>query len=428
MPDRRRICVMGLGYIGLPTASLLATKGFDVHGVDVNPDVVETVSAGGIHITEPELDVLVKSAIQSGRLRVGQLPEQADVFILAVPTPFGEAHRPDLGCVEASARAIARYLEPGNLVILESTSPPGTTERVAQWLEEERPDLRLPRASRYTSGDVVADVLVAHCPERVLPGQILRELVGNDRIVGGVDEASTEAAAEFYREFVSGAVLTTNSRTAELAKLSENTFRDVNIALANELSLICNHLDVDVWELIQLANRHPRVNILQPGPGVGGHCLAVDPWFIVDSAPEQSQLIRTARELNDAKPDFVVRWTASRADRLKEPVIACLGLAYKPDIDDLRESPALDITRRLAREHVGRVLAVEPNIRRLPPGLEEHGVQLVPIEDAMQQADIILALVAHRQFRRIPVSKLQEKILLNVCGLWRPDTPSAQAS
>ncbi|MCC5958834.1 MAG: UDP-N-acetyl-D-mannosamine dehydrogenase [Ectothiorhodospiraceae bacterium] len=418
MSERRRICVMGLGYIGLPTASLLATKGYEVHGVDVNPDVVETVAAGGIHITEPELDVLVKSAVQSGRLRVGLQPEPADVFILAVPTPFQENHKPDLGCVEASARQIASRLEPGNLVILESTSPPGTTERVAQWLEEERPDLRLPRASRYAVSEVASDVLVAHCPERVLPGHILRELVGNDRIVGGVDEASTEAAAEFYRDFVSGTVHTTNSRTAELAKLTENTFRDVNIALANELSLICNHLDVDVWDLIKLANYHPRVNILQPGPGVGGHCLAVDPWFIVDSAPEQARLIRTARELNDAKPDFVVKWTSARADRLKEPVIACLGLAYKPDIDDLRESPALDITRRLASDHVGRVLAVEPNIRRLPPALETLDVQLVPVEEALHEADIILGLVAHRQFKRIPMSRLQEKILLNVCGLW----------
>lgn len=410
---------MGLGYIGLPTASLLATKGFQVLGVDVNPAVVETVAAGGIHITEPELDVLVKSAVQSGRLTVATTPDTADVYILAVPTPFTEGHRPDLSFVEAASREIAPCLEAGNLVILESTSPPGTTERVAQWLAEERPDLRLPRASAYTASDTPADVRVAHCPERVLPGQILRELVGNDRIVGGVDEASTEAAADFYREFISGEVLTSTSRTAEMAKLTENTFRDVNIALANELSVICHRLDVDVWDMIALANRHPRVNILRPGPGVGGHCLAVDPWFIVDAAPEDTRLIRVARELNDAKPDFVVRWAATRAERLRQPVIACLGLAYKPNIDDLRESPALAITERLARDGVGRVLAVEPNIRRLPERLEQSGIELTRIEDAMQEADIVLALVAHRQFERIPAARLQEKILLNVCGLWR---------
>ena len=419
MTEPSRVCVMGLGYIGLPTASLLATKGFQVLGVDVNPSVVETVAAGGIHITEPELDILVKSAVQSGRLTVSTTPDSADVFILAVPTPFTEGHRPDLTFVEASTREIASRLEPGNLVILESTSPPGTTERVAQWLSEERPDLRFPRASAYTTSDTPADVFVAHCPERVLPGQILRELVGNDRIVGGVDEASTERAAAFYRLFVSGAVLSSNSRTAEMAKLTENTFRDVNIALANELSVICHGLDVDVWEMIALANRHPRVNILRPGPGVGGHCLAVDPWFIVDAAPDDARLIRVARELNDEKPGFVVRWATTRAARLRDPVIACLGLAYKANIDDLRESPALAITERLARDGVGRILAVEPNVRALPPRLEACGVELARIEDAMQEADIVLALVAHRQFERIPVARLQEKIVLNVCGLWQ---------
>lgn len=386
--------------------------------MDVNPQVVETVAAGGIHITEPELDVLVKSAVQSGRLRVSGDVEPADVFILAVPTPFEEGHKPDMHYVEAATRNIAPHLQQGNLVILESTSPVGTTEAVGRWLGEERPDLRMPQPTSYAATDGVADILVAHCPERVLPGQILRELVGNDRIVGGVDEASTDAAADFYHEFVSGEVLTTNSRTAELAKLTENTFRDVNIALANELSLICDHLDVDVWELIDLANHHPRVNLLRPGPGVGGHCIAVDPWFIVDSAPEHARLIRLARETNDAKPEFVVRRTAARAARIKDPVIACLGLAYKEDIDDLRESPAVVITRRLAEEGIGRVLAVEPHAAALPACLEQAGVELTRIEDALRQADIIVALVAHRQFRRIPVNRLQEKILVNVCGLW----------
>ena len=423
--QRQSVCVLGLGYIGLPTASLLATKGFEVYGMDVNPKAVETVSAGGVHIAEPELDVLVKSAVQSGRLRVSGEVEPADIFILAVPTPFQDGHTPDMGYVEAATRNIAPHIQPGNLVILESTSPVGTTELVAQWLGEERPDLRVPRASSYAATDGVADILVAHCPERVLPGQILRELLGNDRIVGGVDEASTDAAAEFYKQFVSGAVLTTNSRTAELAKLTENTFRDVNIALANELSLVCDHLDVDVWELIDLANHHPRVNILRPGPGVGGHCIAVDPWFIVYSAPDHANLIRLARETNDAKPEFVVRRIASRAERIKDPVIACLGLTYKEDIDDLRESPAVQITRRVAEQGVGRVLAVEPNVTALPACLEQAGVELTRIEDALRQADIIVALVAHREFRRIPVNRLQEKILVNVCGLWRLSIGSA---
>lgn len=381
--------------------------------------MVETIASGGIHIAEPELDVLVKSAVQSGRLRVSTSVEPADIFILAVPTPFREGFRPDLSYVEAATRNLAPQLAVGNLVILESTSPVGTTEHVAQWLGEERPDLQLPHASSYAATDSRADIRVAHCPERVLPGQILRELVGNDRIVGGVDEASTEAAAEFYHQFVSGEVLTTNSRTAELTKLTENTFRDVNIALANELSLICDRLDVDVWELIDLANHHPRVSILRPGPGVGGHCIAVDPWFIVDSAPEQAHLIRVARERNDAKPGFVMQRTASRAARIKDPVIACLGLAYKADIDDLRESPALQITRRLAEERIGRILAVEPNIARAPVCLDELDVRLTRIEEALRQADIIVALVAHREFRRIPSNRLQEKILVNVCGLWR---------
>lgn len=388
--------------------------------MDVNAGVVETIAAGGIHITEPELDVLVKSAVQSGRLRVSTEVEPADLYILAVPTPFQDGHKPDLSYVETATRNIAPHIAKGNLVILESTSPVGTTEKVAQWLGEERPDLSLPHAGSYAATDSTADILVAHCPERVLPGQILRELVGNDRIVGGVDEASTEAAADFYHRFVSGEVLTTNSRTAELAKLTENTFRDVNIALANELSLICDKLDVDVWELIELANHHPRVNILRPGPGVGGHCIAVDPWFIVDSAPEQANLVRLAREMNDAKPGFVVQRTASRAARIKDPVIACLGLAYKEDIDDLRESPALHITKRLAEEGVGRILAVEPNVTVLPECLEKVGVRLTRIEEAMREADIIVALVGHREFRRIPANRLQEKILVNVCGLWRP--------
>jgi UDP-N-acetyl-D-mannosaminuronic acid dehydrogenase len=407
-PSLPSVCVVGLGYIGLPTASLLASKGFTVHGVDVSARVVETITAGRIHIREPELDILVKAAVQSGRLKAGTSPAPAEVFIIAVPTPFTNGHKPDLSFVEAASRSIAPYLHGDELIILESTSPVGTTERVAQWIAEERPE---PESTKTLK--------IAHCPERVLPGRILRELVENDRIVGGVDEASTEAAGAFYEHFVSGQVLRTSSRTAELAKLAENTFRDVNIALANELSLICDRLGIDVWELIALANRHPRVSILQPGPGVGGHCIAVDPWFIVDSAPEQSQLIHTARQVNQSKPKYVVARIQARARRIHEPTIACFGLAYKADIDDLRESPALEITRALAGSQTGRVLAVEPHIESLPKELLEAGVEHVGTEQALAEADILVGLVAHRAFRKLPAGALQEKIVIDTCGIWR---------
>jgi UDP-N-acetyl-D-mannosaminuronic acid dehydrogenase len=409
---------MGLGYIGLPTASLLASKGFKVHGVDVSPHVVETINAGRIHIREPELDILVKSAVQSGRLQADTQPAPADVFILAVPTPFKDGYEPDLTYVESATRAIAPYLAPGNLVILESTSPVGTTELVAHWIAETRPDLRV--SGRGSSEiDAPEAIHVAHCPERVLPGQIIRELVDNDRIVGGIDDASTAAAADFYHLFVAGEVLVTDSRTAELAKLTENTFRDVNIALANELSQICDRLGVDVWDLIHLANHHPRVNILRPGPGVGGHCIAVDPWFIIHSAPEQAQLIRAAREVNNGKPGQVVAKVRAKAARIQSPTIACFGLAYKPDIDDLRESPALLITRQLAEEGLGRVLAIEPHIEVLPSSLAEAGVTLCGINEALEEADIVLGLVAHRGFRKVSRTVLQEKIVIDTCGLWR---------
>ncbi|HEY0158850.1 MAG TPA: UDP-N-acetyl-D-mannosamine dehydrogenase [Thermoanaerobaculia bacterium] len=407
MFEAKSICVIGLGYIGLPTASLLATKGYEVHGVDIRADIIDTINAGNIHIREPELDVLVRSAVQSGHLRASLEPKPSDVFILAVPTPFKEGHVPDLQYVEASSRAVAPHLRRGNLLILESTSPVGTTERVAKWVKEERPDL----------GD--GELFIAHCPERVLPGQIIKELVSNDRIVGGINDASTEAAADFYRSFVSGEVLCTTSRTAELAKLTENTFRDVNIALANELSLVCDHLGVNVWELIELANHHPRVNVLQPGPGVGGHCIAVDPWFIVDSAPTHARLIRTAREVNDAKPSYVVQRVRSRARRIKEPVIACFGIAYKADIDDLRESPALEIAASLLEEQVGEVLIVEPYVKELPARLASHGGRLVTQEDALSRADIIVGLVDHRPFKRIDPAELAEKVVIDTKGMWR---------
>lgn len=403
--NTQRICVMGLGYIGLPTASLLATKGHKVHGVDVRSDVVDTINRGSIHIVEPELDVLVRSAVHSGNLVASLEPAEADLFVLAVPTPFAEGHVPDLSYVDAATESIAPYVRAGNLVILESTSPVGTTERVAERLSALRPDL---------VEDGRRTFHVAHCPERVLPGHILRELVDNDRIVGGVDPASAEVAAAFYRTFVSGEVLVTNARTAELAKLTENSFRDVNIAFANELSMVCGTLDIDVWEVIALANRHPRVQILNPGPGVGGHCLAVDPWFIVSSASDEARLIRTAREVNVAKEDWVVRRVLDRAERFRKPVIACLGLAYKPDIDDLRESPALHVTRSIIEAMPeAEVLAVEPNLREL------EGFDVVPLEEAIGRADIVVGLVAHTPFKRMDRSRLQEKVVIDACGLFR---------
>jgi UDP-N-acetyl-D-mannosaminuronic acid dehydrogenase len=397
------VCVLGLGYIGLPTASLLATKGLSVLGVDVKPEVVKTISQGNIHIVEPDLDILVRSAVHSGNLRASTRPTKADVFIIAVPTPFKEGMLPDMRFVESATELMTPSLETGNLVILESTSPVGTTEWIAAYIQEHRPDLA--RSGRLA-------VHVAHCPERVLPGRILHELVENDRVVGGVDKASTEAAVAFYRRFVRGAVLSTDSRTAEMAKLTENSFRDVNIAFANELSMVCDRMGINVWDLIRLANRHPRVNILSPGPGVGGHCLAVDPWFIVASAPEVTRLIRTAREVNLAKEHWVLQRVEERASRFHEPVIACLGLAYKPDIDDMRESPAMAVTRALV-DAGHKVLAVEPNVREVP------GFVLVPLEEALKRADIVVMLVAHREFLAIDPEILKEKVLIDTCGVVR---------
>lgn len=403
--DVKQIVVMGLGYIGLPTASLLATKGHQVLGVDINPKTVETINRGEIHIVEPDLDILVKSAVHSGNLRAALAPEAGEIFIIAVPTPFQDGHVPDLSYVDAATRTIAPFLARGNLVILESTSPVGTTERMRDILLAERPDLL---------GQENAELFIAHCPERVLPGQILRELVSNDRIIGGIDPPSQQRTAEFYRTFVTGQVLVTDARTAEMAKLTENSFRDVNIAFANELSLVCDRLGIDVWELISLANRHPRVNILQPGPGVGGHCIAVDPWFIVSAAPEEARLIRTAREVNDAKPAWVLEKIRTRARRFKDPVIGCLGLAFKANIDDLRESPSLEIVRELLQSGVGRVMACEPN---LEDGVE--GLPLYPLAEVLREADILVVLVDHDEFRRVDRNLLKEKVVIDTRGIWR---------
>ena len=397
----KKICVIGLGYIGLPTASLLGTKGYEVLGVDVNPSVVDTINRGEVHIVEPGLDILVRSAIQAGNLTAALEPSPADVFILAVSTPFKEGFQPDLSQVEAASRKIAPVIRPGNLVILESTSPVKTTEEVIA------PILK---AAGHKVGE---DVFLAHCPERVLPGRILTELVENDRIVGGINEASSEVAAEFYREFVSGEVLVTDAATAEFSKLAENTFRDVNIALANEISMLCDKEGINPWDVIGLANRHPRVQILQPGPGVGGHCIAVDPWFLVARAPDEARLIRTAREVNDSKIDWVVGKVKTCAERFKRPVIACLGLSFKADIDDLRESPAVKIVDQLISEDIGQILVSEPNI-------SEHGrFTLVDHQAAVAQADIVLLLVDHREFKRLKAIDFKEKILIDTRGAIR---------
>jgi len=397
----KTICVIGLGYIGLPTASLLGTKGYQVHGVDMNQHVVDTINQGKIHIVEPDLDILVKSAVQAGNLTAGLEPTKADVFILAVPTPFKIGHEPDLSYVEAATKMIAPYVEPGNLVILESTSPVGTTDEIVTQIMKEE------------GHDTEKDVFVAHCPERVLPGRILAELVQNDRIVGGINDVSTEQAVEFYNTFVNGQVLSTDARTAELSKLTENSFRDVNIAFANELSLICDKEGINVWEMIALANRHPRVNILNPGPGVGGHCIAVDPWFIVSRAPELARLVRTAREVNDYKPAWVIDKVRNNAEKFKHPVIGCLGLAFKADVDDLRESPSVNIVKSLMREHLGDIMIAEPNLK------SHKEYDLHPYNEVVEAADIILLLVDHKEFRQLRAADLKEKILIDTRGVIR---------
>ena len=411
----KKICMIGLGYIGLPTAAIMASRGLEVVGVDVNQQTVDTINQGKIHIVEPDLDIVVRSVVQTGQLKATTTTESADAFLIAVPTPFKENHKPDLSYIKAAAKSIAPVLEKGNLVILESTSPVGTTEKLAEWLAEERPDLSFPQQNKKN-----ADIAIAQCPERVLPGYVLQELVSNDRIIGGMTPKCAEAASKLYKTFVKGDCLITSARTAELSKLTENAYRDVNIAFANELSLVCEELHVNVWEMIELANHHPRVNILQPGPGVGGHCIAVDPWFIVDSAPKQAQLIRTARIVNDGKPNYVLDKVKAKAERFKNPRIACFGLAFKADIDDLRESPALQIVEQLAKEQVGELLVVEPHIHELPATLQQSAnTQLLDTESALAEADILLGLVDHNEFKEIDQDLLKEKIVIDLRGMWR---------
>ncbi|MCQ0090554.1 UDP-N-acetyl-D-mannosamine dehydrogenase [Roseovarius sp. M141] len=414
------ISLIGLGYIGLPTAALFAARGTQVVGVDISQKVVDTINAGKIHIVEPELDGIVHKAVTGGKLRATRTPEPADAFIIAVPTPFKDNHEPDLSYIQSAALMIAPVLKPGDLVILESTSPVGATEQMAGWLAEARADLSFPQ----TAGED-ADIQIAHCPERILPGQVVRELVENDRIIGGMTARASEMAVAMYKLVVKGNCAITNARTAEMCKLTENSCRDVSIAFANELSMICDALDIDVWELIALANRHPRINILQPGAGVGGHCIAVDPWFIVSSAPETARLIRTARMRNDEKPDWVLQKgkdaimqvLADNPDRaMKDVKVACLGLAFKPDIDDLRESPAMQIAHGFA--DLGcRVLAVEPHIDTLPGSFAAKPVTLTPLADALAQADVVCVLVRHSAFADLRPRVPATTRVLDVVGI-----------
>lgn len=421
----KTVSVYGLGYIGLPTAAMFANSGVNVVGVDVNKDIIETINSGSIHIVEPGLDKIVSTCVANGKLRATEAPEGADAFIIAVPTPFKsndtKIPEPDLTYIEQACSNIAKVLKVGDLVILESTSPIGATEKVCGWLSEMRPDLTIAGKDKTYS-----DVNVAHCPERVLPGKVMKELICNDRIIGGITSECAKAATSLYQIFVRGSCFETDARTAEMAKLAENASRDVQIAFANELSLICDELDINVWNLIELANKHPRVNILQPGPGVGGHCIAVDPWFIASAAPTTSKMIKTARMVNDEKPNWVIEKTksaitkleASQSDTKKKPIrVVCFGLTFKANIDDLRESPALDITRKLAEQYSDQVYAVEPNINN--PSVFSHELfNKVSYEEGLEIGDIFVLLVDHDEFRSFNRNEYKTKIILDTRGIW----------
>ncbi|MFM5908888.1 MAG: UDP-N-acetyl-D-mannosamine dehydrogenase [Novosphingobium sp.] len=413
------VCVVGLGYIGLPTAAIVARAGCRVNGVDVSEKVVETINRGEIHIEEVDLDGLVHGVVSRGLLTASTSVKPADVFIIAVPTPFDKDHAPDLTYVLNAGRSVAPVLKAGDVVILESTSPVGTTEQLRDLLAAERPDLKFPGLTGETP-----DVSIAYCPERVLPGKILEELTNNDRSIGGITPRCARKALAFYKLFVRGTCVTTDSRSAEMTKLVENAYRDVNIAFANELSIISDKLGLDVWEVIRLANRHPRVNILQPGPGVGGHCIAVDPWFIVHSAPEESPLIRTARGVNDCKIHHVIAQADELVKANPQARIACLGLAFKANIDDFRESPARLVAATLARRFGTRVSVVEPYAAELPREFEGTGANLIDIDAALEDCDLLIVLVDHDVFRVVPLAERAGKIVYDTRGIW-PDQPKA---
>lgn len=414
MSNISSVAVIGLGYIGLPTAAILADNGLRVYGVDVNQSAVDAINAGDVPFVEPELGDFVERTVKAGALTASTDTPAADAYIVAVPTPFFADKTPDLSYIETAGRTLAAQLSGDELVILESTSPPGATDRLAEVIHEERPDLAEQGTLQF-----------AHAPERVLPGQVMRELVTNDRIIGGSTPEAAERAVELYRTFCEAELVTTNTRTAEMSKLVENSFRDVNIAFANELSMISDQIGVDVWEVIELANRHPRVNILQPGPGVGGHCIAVDPWFIVAAAPETATIIRSAREINDAKPQWVVNQVKAAAfDVLQEtgrtPVIATLGLAFKPNIDDLRESPALNITEALSDQFSeSKILSAEPHIDELPQRLQNRdNLTLTPVDEAIERADIVVLLVDHAAFADLGEAAYKKRVI-DTRGQWR---------
>ena len=413
-----KVVVVGLGYIGLPTAAVIARTGASVLGIDVSAHVVETVNSGKVHIEEVDLDGLVSGVVARGTLRASTQIEAADVFVIAVPTPFAADHAPNIGYVLDAAKSIASVLKAGDVVVLESTSPVGTTEKVRDLLAELRPDLKVPGRSNGDSPDVA----IAYCPERVLPGRILVELIDNDRVIGGITPRCARKALQFYRRFVRGACVTTTSRAAEMTKLTENAFRDVNIAFANELSRVADTMDVDVWEVIRLANRHPRVNILSPGPGVGGHCIAVDPWFLVHADPANTPLIRTAREVNDAKIDYVVERAEAMVAANPALRVACLGLAFKANIDDFRESPALKVALALAARFGDRLCVVEPYTDTLPPSFDGSGTTLIDIDSAIETCGIMIVLVDHDVFKSVPLDERADKHVYDTRGIW-PDQP-----
>jgi UDP-N-acetyl-D-mannosaminuronic acid dehydrogenase len=414
MPELQKVAVIGLGYIGLPTAALIASRGMQVVGVDTNEHVVRTVASGAIHISEPDLDGLVSKVVSSGALATSAKPQPADVFIIAVPTPIDRDNRPDLSSVNAAVDSILDLLVPGNLVILESTSPIGTTEGIAKRIAERRPDLHV-----GVNGKENGAIYVAYCPERVLPGRILTELINNDRCIGGITPACARLAQRFYKTFVRGACIATTARSAELVKLTENAFRDTNIAFANELSLICDRFDINVWEVIDIANRHPRVNVLRPGPGVGGHCIAVDPWFIIDSAPDLARVMRTSREVNNSKTQKIIERAEALIEDHPYANVACCGLTFKANIDDLRESPAMEVAVHLAAKYGPRIKVVEPNLRRLPAELADYRVGFMNIDEALRSCEIAILLVDHDEFKMIPLAERRHLDVIDTRGIWQ---------
>lgn len=408
------VCVVGLGYIGLPTAAFIASKGIKVTGVDVNPKFVDSINKGEVPFFEPGFEELLQRVVDEGYLKAQSEQIQADAYIVCVPTPFREDYKVDTKYINAAAEAMAPHLRPGALVVLESTSPPGTTEAMAKHIIELRSDLSLDENDENA-------IFVAHCPERVLPGQIMEEMENNDRVIGGLTPRGTQMACDLYGTFCTAELLQTNATTAEMAKLTENSFRDVNIAFANELSLISDRLGIDVWELIELANHHPRVNILQPGPGVGGHCIAVDPWFIVSSVPEEARIIKMAREVNDGKPEWVIKKVKEALDGKPDAVVAALGIAFKNDIDDLRESPSLNIVKQLGQENPQLdIRVVEPNVSKLPDSLSSiPNLKKQKLADAIEAADVVLLLVNHKEFVEMDTAAIEDKTVIDTKGIWR---------